>query len=195
MGKDLPELDIHVLYLDGLNPCWLAQCLGSIRYAMSLSALKVNLFVLPGVPGHLGQARMLGYGKGQAPYVSFIDSDDYILPRAFQCLEEPLRDRPDAIFPSELHWQNGYFLRGNQRHHLPIYARHLIIDQSEYKSCGDVAQIQSVANRNVVEIPEPVYVHRLYHSPARLLRRQHPDEYRRSLEYKPPVNHAMENLP
>ena len=50
----------------------------------SLEGHPINIHTLPGIAGDLRQARYLGYSKGDAPYVSFIDPDDVALPGTYE---------------------------------------------------------------------------------------------------------------
>lgn len=76
------EIDVHVLHLPGENQEWADQC------ARSLVDEPINVFNLDGIYGDIRQARYEGYKQGTAPYVSFVDPDDFVHPGAFQvCLD------------------------------------------------------------------------------------------------------------
>lgn len=78
-------IDVHVLTLPNERQDWLDQCL------TSLQGHPIQLHVIEGVQGHIGQGRIKGYSQGTSPYVASVDSDDRVLPGAFdaclQCLE------------------------------------------------------------------------------------------------------------
>jgi hypothetical protein len=173
------SLDVHVL-LHNSNPDWLAQCQASIDEAVGNAGYLVNVRYLDGESGHIGRGRAKGYALGSGQYVTYVDNDDYLLPHAFCALAEPLSKNPTAIFPNEYTLQNGQLRLGASRHHLAIYRRDQIIDHALWRVCGDLAQVRAVPEKHVIEISKVLYVHRLYQSAGRILRRDHHDELRRA---------------
>jgi hypothetical protein len=173
-------LDVHVLVMDYTPDEYVGQCVRSILLAARRSAFQVQLHLLHGWPGHVGRGRQDGYARGMHPYVTYVDDDDYLLPDAFVSMEGALGLRPTAVFTPELTIQNGQMQRGHDRHHLAVYAREILIDHASFVVCGDYAQMLAAEkSRTVVDLPEPGYVHRLYQSEGRKLRRKHPDEWRK----------------
>lgn len=60
----------------------------------SLADQPCNVFVLDAVPGDLGRGRTLGFEAGSAPYVSFADDDDLVMPGAIAaCVAALERDQ------------------------------------------------------------------------------------------------------
>lgn len=72
------NVDVHVAMLPCVRPAWRDECLAS------LDDEPCNVHVVDGVEGHIGQARLRGFQQGTAPYVSFADPDDYVLPGAIK---------------------------------------------------------------------------------------------------------------
>ncbi len=182
----LPSLsvDLHVLISAQTYRPWVRQCLDSIEAAIARAPFAVQLFTVRGVVGHIGQGRHTAYQLGTSPYVTYVDDDDFLLPHAFEAIASALIQWPDAVFPAEQVLLNGCPFEGQQRHHLPIYKRSHIIDHRPYVCAGDVAQIEFVKHLHVIDVLDPVYVHRLYSaSKARQLRLQHPGELGRCLAY------------
>lgn len=169
-------IDLHVL-LFSANYEWQTACLQSIREAVSFSPFPVKVRVFEGVPGHIGEGRSRAYSVGIQPYVTYVDDDDYLLPDAFANMAEAFTDSPSAVFTSELTLQNGNLSAGLQRHHLAVYRRDQLINHCDYTVCGDMAQLTAVQG-TIRDIEAPGYVHRLYISEGRKLRRQHPEEWR-----------------
>ena len=178
------ELDLHVLVRKDTPKDWLRQCFTSIHDAVANAPFPVHVHRLPAVPGHIGRARAAGYAQGTAPYVTYVDDDDYLLPDAFTKIASALAEQPDVVFPHEQVLQNGKFCTGHVRHHLPIYRRDLIIDHTQWGWWGDVAQIRAIERQpelKVIEVHEPVYVYRLYrktHTAA--MKAAYPDELERA---------------
>jgi hypothetical protein len=170
-------LDVHVL-LHNSNAEWEAQCRSSIEAAVCRAPFPVSVYYLDGEPGHIGRGRALGYAKGVNAFVTYVDNDDYVRPGAFAQLDAALKNNPDAVFPREVTLQNGQICDGEQRHHLAIYRRDQIIDHTQWVVCGDLAQVNAMNGKNVIEIDDTLYVHRLYQSAGRSLRRTHHDELR-----------------
>jgi hypothetical protein len=71
-------LDIHVLTMPYQNELWLGQCLSSIEAAIKNSGVDVDVHLVPGVEGHVGQARKNGFSKGHHPWVTWVDADDWL---------------------------------------------------------------------------------------------------------------------
>lgn len=90
-------IDCHVL-LQPDRGRFSASCLGS------LSGEPVNVHTMVGVRGHIGCGRMAGFALGGAPYVSFVDDDDAVIPGSFQACLTALESDPNAIgaFPDEI---------------------------------------------------------------------------------------------
>ena len=78
-----PRIDVHLLTLN--EPAeWREACIASLEDA------PIQLHVLPGVPGRIGEARAAGYAQGTLPLVSFVDPDDLYEASAFTQLADAL---------------------------------------------------------------------------------------------------------
>lgn len=78
-------IDVHILHTPNENQQWRAQC------DESLIGHPINTHHIPGIIGDVRQSRRNGFSQGNAPYVSFVDPDDYVEPGVFQrCLDELL---------------------------------------------------------------------------------------------------------
>jgi hypothetical protein len=173
-------LDVHVLTLNSSRKDWLRECLESIQIAMERCPFAVNLHLVQGIEGHIGLGRDKGYALGDHPFVTYVDDDDFVLPDAFRNMRDAIQAKPDVIFTPEYVLQNGFQVHGERRHHLSVYARGFLIDHSAYTVCGDYAQIRYAERANrVIDLPKRTYVHRLYQSGGRKLRREYPDEWRK----------------
>jgi len=171
-------LDVHVIISPYTRRDWLDECLSSIQEARRRAAYAIKVHVAPYHTGHIGKGRAEGYTLGKYPYVTYVDDDDYLLPSAFDALDEALLDLPDAIFCAESTLQNGNLLDGPKRHHLCVYRREHLIDHTQWVVCGDVAQMHAVDGKYCIDISSRNYVHRIYQSGGRALRRKHHDELR-----------------
>lgn len=83
-------IDVHVLLLPTTNKEWWQQCQDSLREE------PVNLHVVNGIVGHIGQGRVKGFALGDAPYVGCVDPDDLVLPGGFSACLEALAIHPEA---------------------------------------------------------------------------------------------------
>lgn len=172
-------LDVHVLVMATTPKSWVDQCISSVMHESLQAPFPVEVHIMDGIPGHIGEARNKGYAMGSHPYVSYVDDDDYILPNAFVQMRDALLSESSVIFTPELTLQNGWLRSGETRHHLVAYPRSSIIDHSPYKVCGDMAQMLHASREcHPTDLPNHGYVHRLYESGGRQLRRQHLDEWR-----------------
>jgi glycosyltransferase involved in cell wall biosynthesis len=169
------SVDIHSLVLEQTNRDWVNKMRDSVQVAIERSPFPVHYHEVNGVLGNLGLVRAKGYSLGQAPYVTFVDDDDYLLPEAFEVVAEALAQQPAAVFPAEHTLQNGQLTYYMRRHHLPLYRRELIINHEQFPEDGDCRQVQTVERSGLpmIDLPTSVYVYRLrLNSPARILRRE-----------------------
>ena len=168
-------IDVHLAIIDGAPKAWIDQCVSSIFEAGKQAGYPVDVHLFQGTTGHIGQSRSRGYALGSHPYVTYVDYDDYLLPDAFRCMDAALSSHPDAVFCNEMTLQNGQLRQGRKRHHLSVYRRTLLdgFDYSKWPSCFDLAITNHVElfAKNVVDLDECNYVHRLYLSEGRKLRR------------------------
>lgn len=85
-----PRIDVHLLTLNEPSD-WREECIQSLQGA------PIELHVLPGIPGHIGQARALGFACGELPLVSFVDPDDRYEASVFTKLADALDSCPQAL--------------------------------------------------------------------------------------------------
>lgn len=170
-------LDCHIIVSPDTPRAWVTRCLDSVFEARDRAGYPVTVRIVDGVPGHIGKARAAGYALGTDPYVTCVDDDDCVMPRAFAQMADALRSGAPVICTPEVTMQNGHFRPGHPRHHLIAYRRDVLIDHAQWPCCGDVAQLAAIADADVIDLPVPQYVHRIYGaSKARALRRANPDE-------------------
>ena len=77
------KCDVHILTSPKWStPKYETECFNSIAHE------PVHVHVLDAIDGKIGQARAQGFSLGTAPYVSFMDSDDLIVPGTYQqCID------------------------------------------------------------------------------------------------------------
>lgn len=91
MNATAPLVDVHVLdYRD--RPDWLAQCLTSLE-----DQPCVVHCLRGGWPDHIGAARAEALALGTAPYVAWMDDDDWALPGAFAACVDALEADPTLV--------------------------------------------------------------------------------------------------
>lgn len=84
------RIDVHLLTLN--EPAdWREACIASLEGA------PIQLHVLPGIPGRIGEARAAGYAQGTLPLLSFVDPDDLYEASAFTQLADALDACPQAV--------------------------------------------------------------------------------------------------
>lgn len=185
------SVDVHVIILDRTPKDWVKQCIESIHAAARFSPFMVHLFTVEGVLGHIGVGRAKGYALGNSPYVTYVDDDDYLIPEAFHEMSEALEQEPDAAFPGEYVLENNQHRVMLRRHHLPFYRREHIIDHTKWIAGGDPQQIHAVRDMRIIDVPKPVYVHRMYlESASRPLLKAHPEE----LENIRPMGNVLKSM-
>ena len=174
-------LDVHVLVSNDTRQDWVAQSLASVRDAISRADYPIELHVLNGVPGHIGKGRAKAYSLGSAPWKTYVDDDDYVLPNAFVDLKKYLDKDVAAVFTSERIWQNGNFHPYIQpEHHLQVYRDDLVRGFDHDMVCMSDVYCRELAKRDprgFLSVEDVTYVHRVYwDSKARKLRRENPQE-------------------
>lgn len=101
-----PRIDVHMLTLEE-SDLWRRDCIRSLEGA------PINLHILNGIEGHLGEARVAGYKEGNLPLVSFVDSDDLYDADVFTVLADIMDANPDVVMVYSGETQmdrNGNFL-------------------------------------------------------------------------------------
>jgi hypothetical protein len=84
------RIDVHLLTLNE-PAAWRAACIASLEGA------PIQLHILPGISGRIGQARAAGFAQGALPLVSFVDPDDLYEASAFTQLADALDACPQAV--------------------------------------------------------------------------------------------------
>lgn len=75
------DIDVHMLRSADENITWYNQCMNS------LDGQPINIHHVNGVDGDMRRARYNGFMTGSAPYISFVDVDDYVMPEVYdRCL-------------------------------------------------------------------------------------------------------------
>lgn len=89
-------IDTHILTMPCDNKLWLDQCL----YSLKTEPIKIN--ILPGKLDNLGGARADAFMEATNECVSWVDSDDYVLPGGFQaCIHAMKQDNSIAACTQE----------------------------------------------------------------------------------------------
>lgn len=173
-------LDVHMIVSDTTAPEYVQQAIASVKRARDCASYPVSLHIVHGVAGHVGIGRQRGYSRGHHPYVTFVDDDDYVLDHAFETIRSALEQTPDAVFTREWLLQNGVMIESNNRHHLAVYKREVAtaFDFPQWVVDGDLALKHTLMRENaaIIDVPDPVYVWRVYMSKGRALRTQHSHE-------------------
>lgn len=95
---DGAKIDAHVLLHHSYDrPEWLGQCLAS------LSSEPVNVYLVTSPSTNVGALRAAAFELGQAPYLSFVDDDDWVAPGAFQACVDAL-DEDDTLVGAYTDW-------------------------------------------------------------------------------------------
>lgn len=84
------RIDVHLLAFNE-SAEWREACIASIQGA------PIQLHIMPGIPGRIGEARAAGYAQGALPLVSYVDPDDRYEASAFSALADALDACPRAV--------------------------------------------------------------------------------------------------
>jgi len=113
-------IDVHILMHSGTRPGWLAQCLES------LASEPCTVHVVRGAEGDIAAGRARGFALGVHPYVTFVDSDDYVLPGAMAAMCAALEHHDAAVGREMVLLQNGELHGAIAGHHLHALRRSAI---------------------------------------------------------------------
>jgi hypothetical protein len=165
-------LDVLITVSESTPRHFVSECRRSVRVAAEFAQYPVNVIEVPGVPGHIGQAMLGGLAKSTAPYIAWIDDDDFVLPNAFTCLERHFTATPSAICAREIQLlANGSLRPVNRRHHLTAFRRDVVdtVDLANFPGHGNVA-LHNAARSGAVDELSWVYVWRRRRSPGMAVR-------------------------
>jgi hypothetical protein len=164
-------LDVLITISDTTPRNWVAQCKRTVEAAAKLAPFPVRVIEVPGVPGHIGHAMANGFAQTTAPYVAWVDDDDWLLPNAFACLERHFESGPAAICAREIHQlANGHLVCVDRRHHLTAYHRDAIDTGAFDDPAAPNVHLLDAVEFDAVDERSWVYVHRIRLSPAMRLR-------------------------
>ena len=135
------KVDVHILTLPDQNQTWYKQCL------QSLENQPINLYVVDGIVGKMGEARRNGFSRGSAEFVAFVDPDDIVQPGAFEACVSALQANTDAsmsytrevqiskdgflLVNRERDWYEPHFGKSTEpfhAHHLSVFRRSMLPD-------------------------------------------------------------------
>lgn len=156
-------LDIIITISKDTPTEWVDQCYESCTDAAFLAGYPVGVILAKGVPGHIGRAMAGGLARATAPYVAWVDDDDYVVADAFSCLHAALLQGPAAVFARETSLlANGRLIKNNERHHLNVYQRDAIldVDLEQYPAIPNVALYRATEKLPVIDVMEWIYVRR-----------------------------------
>lgn len=155
-------LDIHVLLSDRVPAVWQTKCLDSVFRAMWHAPFNAQLHPASEIVGDLWAARRSGYAHGTAPYVTYVDPDDWLDDRALIAIHEPMLAGAQAIIAG------GYYVDvSNQDSRMPTTGglnvfRRDVLDRIDWDSkpghCPRCA-LSSVAK--VTTVPDRIYFRRV----------------------------------
>lgn len=137
-------IDVHVLTHSGTRPEWLAQCLAS------LADEPCTVHVVRGIEGCIAAGRAIGFALGDHPYVTFVDSDDYVLPGSMQAVTDALGTGLDAVVAGEMILADGKLHSPSYGHHLfalrrAVIAPHLDRYARDFAKTHCVSALASIA--------------------------------------------------
>jgi hypothetical protein len=165
-------LDVLITVSESTPRRFVTECQRSVRVAAAQAAYSVRVIEVPGVPGHIGRAMRNGLMKSTAPYVAWVDDDDFVAPNAFSCLTPHYAASPSAIYAREIRLlANGSLLPSMHRHHLTAFNREAIssVPLDTLHSAPNLA-LYEATQRGAVDELSWVYFWRVYRSAGSQLR-------------------------
>lgn len=168
-------LDVIIIKSVDTPGLFVDACLASVNAAKTLAPFPVNVIVVPGVPGHIGQAMINGLALTSSTYVCWVDDDDYLLPHAFTAIAASLFLSPPAVCAREIElYANGNFKPCTVRHHLTIYKTLWVKQQdlTPFRATPNVALLKRLP-LGTIDLQQWLYVRRIRLSGGMKLRGLH----------------------
>lgn len=153
-------IDVHVLTHSKTRNEWLDRCLNSMRDQPCV------VHVIEGVERNISAGRVRGFSAGSQEYVSFVDSDDYVLPGAFDAVLAALKLGHEAVATGEIVVRDEEEVGRQVGHHLYAMRRDTLLphllkwDQptERFKHCCH--KLRNICSPHIID--EPLYVWRLH---------------------------------
>lgn len=137
-------IDCHIILSKSTPEHLRDRAVESATLAVAMAGFSVELHLVAGGKG-LGIHRAKGYRLGTAPYVTYIDDDDFVERDHFSQLR-PLIDSgvPTIGVRQKLIWNREVPALPPSSvpddHYTPVFKREFLIDHSHYLVAGDVHQ-------------------------------------------------------
>lgn len=111
-------IDVHVLTHEGTRKDWLDQCL------KSLEGHPCTVHVVDNAGRSVGEGRSIGYQLGTHEFVTFVDSDDYILEGSIQACIDAMQEHRSVVTREIREYPDGSrFPFPMMGHNMAVYRR------------------------------------------------------------------------
>lgn len=110
-------IDVHVLTHEGTRPEWLVRCLSS------LEGEPVTVHVIDNTGCSVGEGRAKGYALGHHEFVSYLDSDDELLPGTYARMLEEMKVHHAVCAQEWVVSGSGYVCPTARKGHAPLCFR------------------------------------------------------------------------
>ena len=141
-------IDVHIITFDETKE-EIERCLAS------LDDQPINIYMVDGIkewPPVQGRAK--GYAMGNAPFVSYVDPDDFVYPGCYETLLSAISDK-DAAYGFEDVYRDGVKIGVCvMPHHAFLLRRGLDIDYS-----SSFRVFSRLSRKQVVEVKQVLYRH------------------------------------
>ena len=143
----------------------MSEAIASVKAAQEVAPFPTDLHVLDADTTSIGKGRMAGYAKGNHPFVTSVDDDDWVLPNAFYMLRDALKQNPVGVTTGSYLCLPGQtqLLEASTRDNLRVFRRDVALssgleDWPVYDSW--VAMHHADTQGEVIEVDVPVYYQR-----------------------------------
>lgn len=149
-------IDCHILVSSSTPKEQVDRCIDSVQAAIAACAYPVELHILPGQEGNIGQARRTGFGMGTNKYVTYVDDDDYVDVDIFSSI--PIDTDADGYSTGERIIHDGKVLAEavDRRHHLAVFKRSLV-DASKYYILPYLSEVYLMETIKTEHISKALY--------------------------------------
>lgn len=147
-------LDVHLLTTDRLPEGWQDQALRSIREAAARSPIPIQLHLLPENQEDFWKARWDGYLLGSAPWATYLDADDWVVPEVFEIIAPFLGGKHDVVTSRGWDYHVDYKRNYETDRGIRFFRRSLIEaadKESTHKCCPSCSMFYDTDNKITLE--------------------------------------------
>jgi hypothetical protein len=158
-AENTPMIDVHII-VKPFGEHWIRQCLDSLK------GEHINTFFVDYIEGDTAKARMQGFIKGHADFVSFVDPDDMVVPGIFERCVKAMTKECSGVYTDEvLIGDHGkYLMDGWSTNERPFFRygyRRSLMQGIHHLRVLKRSAVEQCLPLKTKRVPEPILMHEL----------------------------------